>query len=186
MASPSSAPRLTLEERQWLHDKYERLAAEEGQLAGTRTSYFATIAAVLFTALVALAANLLAYPTVFVLLATLLSAFGILLGTVWAVLIHRTTDAQNLWRESARRLEELEPVIAVAVPSTVTLRSGEQLPIDLAQPFHSHATRFSENKAISLFDRVNPSRLTEILPSALIAVWSATLVVVWTWFLYVR
>jgi len=183
MAAPEPPRGLTLDDRRWLHDKYQELANEEGQLAGTRTSYFATIAAVLFTALVALAADLLSVPVVFVLLSTLLASFGILLGTVWVVLLHRTTDAQNMWREAARYLEAAAPPVDAAVPARITLRSGATIGVDLARPFQAHQARFSKENPISLLDRVNPSGLTEILPMCLIGIWTVTLVVIWCWFL---
>ena len=50
--SVASAPTLTYDDRRWLHDKYERLAAEEGQLSSVRTSYYAAIGTVLITGLV--------------------------------------------------------------------------------------------------------------------------------------
>jgi hypothetical protein len=182
MAASRSPGELTLDDRRWLHDKYQSLASEEGQLAGTRTSYFATIAAVLFTSLIALIATLIGIPVVFVLLVTLLSGFGILLGTVWAVLIHRTTDAQNMWREAARRLEDMVPPLEARVPARITLRSGATIEIDLTRPFIAHEQRFSKENPISLLDRVDPSRLMEVLPMSLIGVWTAALVVVWSWY----
>jgi len=182
MASPPPPSGLSLEDRRWLHDKYQGLANEEGQLSGTRTTYFATIAAVLFTSLIALAANLLSTPAVFVLLASLLSGFGILLGAVWAVLIHRTNDARNMWREAARHLEEIAPPIEGRIPAPITLRSGDTVEVDLTRPFLAHEERFSPANPISLLDRVNPSRMTEILPLTLIGVWAVTAAVVWVWF----
>jgi hypothetical protein len=175
-----------MEERRWLHDKYERLGEEEGQLAGSRTSYFAAIAAVLVTGLVVATSNLLSSPLILALVATFLSGFGILIATVWAVLLHRTTDAQSLWREAALRLEERNPPIEVPVLAPITLSSSAQITVDLARPYHVHLERFSPKNPISGLDRVNPSRLSGVMPLTLIVVWSSVLVVVWTWFFLLR
>ncbi|MCI4365674.1 MAG: hypothetical protein L3K10_06410 [Thermoplasmata archaeon] len=174
---------LTTEERRWLHDKYERLAAEEGQLSGSRTAYFATIGAVLLTGLVVLFANLLSHPIELALGATLLGGLGVLISIVWVLLLHRTNDAQAMWREAALRLEEIAPPVAPGLGSRVTLRSGATIPVDLAGPYHMHQARFSPANPISALDRVNPSRLTETMPLSLLVIWAAVLVVVWSWYL---
>jgi hypothetical protein len=179
---PSSPP-LSFDERRWLHDKYENLGAEEGQLAATRTSYFATVGAVLLTALVVLVANLLDQHAVFVTAVSLLAIFGILLSSVWAVLLHRTTDAQHLWREAALRLEDIAPPVEPVLPSSITLRSGAMLPGDLARPYHLHRERFSPSNHLTVWDRVDPWTLTEVLPLAFLLIWVGTLAGVWLWYL---
>ena len=184
--SPVSTPHpssLSLEERRWLHDKYERLGAEEGELAATRTTYFATVGAVLVTGLILVIINLLDRRSVLVESVTLLATFGILFSAVWAVLLHRTTDAQALWREAALRLEELAPPVPSEVVAPVTLRSGRTLQVNLAQPYRVHAERFSPKNPISRLDRVNPWALTEIMPLTFVIVWVVTLVGVWAWYL---
>jgi hypothetical protein len=183
---PAGAGGLTLEERRWLHDKYERLAAEEGQLSASRTAYFATIGAVLFTGFVVLIANLLSQPFVFALATTLLGALGVLIASVWTLLLHRTNDAQTMWREAALRLEEVAPPITPALAAVITLRTGATLPVDLNRPFQMHSARFSPNNPITWFDRFNPFRLMEVMPISLLVIWGAVLVLVWVWFLVVR
>ena len=177
---------LSPEERRWLHDKYERLSAEEGQLSATRTAYFATIGAVLLTGLVVLIADLLAVPSLFVVAATLLASLGVLTSTVWTFLLHRTNDAQAMWREAAQHLETAAPPIAVELPSTVTLRSRSTLPVDLRSPYQMHAIRFSAARPISYLDRFNPSRLMEVMPMTLLVIWVAVLSLVWGWFWFGR
>ena len=49
VAGPRKSGPLSESELRWLHDKYERLASEEGQLTASRTSYFAAIGTVLVT-----------------------------------------------------------------------------------------------------------------------------------------
>ena len=165
--------------RRWLHDKYERLAAEEGNLAASRTSYFAAIGTVLITGLVVALNYFLSQPRILDLVATFLAGLGILISFIWAVLLHRTLDAQALWREAAERLEALAPPIEGELPSAVTLRSGERLGIDLLRPFQSHARRFSEDRAISWMDRLRPGALTEVLPLCFLGIWLGVLVAVW-------
>ena len=165
--------------RRWLHDKYERLAAEEGELAASRTSYFAAIGTVLITGLVVALNYFLSQPRILDLVATFLAGLGILISFVWAVLLHRTLDAQALWREAAERLEGLAPPIEGELPAVVTLRSGAKLEIDLLRPFQSHARRFSADKAISWMDRLRPGALTEVLPLSFLGIWVGVLVAVW-------
>lgn len=172
---------LTADERRWLHDKYEHLAAEEGQLASARTSSFATIAAVQFTGFIVLVTNLLPHPVLFAGVTTLLGGFGILIAIIWALLLHRTYDAQELWRSAARQLEALAPPIGATDPAAVDLRSGHDLPIDLTRPFLAHSERFSPARAIPWVDRFNPYRLSEVMPVALIALWTGTILVTWVW-----
>jgi hypothetical protein len=176
----------TLEERRWLHDKYERLAAEEGQLSGIRTAYFATIGAVLLTGLVVLIADLLSVPVLFTVSATLLAGLGILVSSVWTILLHRTNDAQAMWREAALRLEEVAPPILQSLPVQITLRSRAAIPLDLNAPYHMHRARFAVGGEITFMDRINPNRLMEIMPISLTAIWACVLLVVWGWYLIGR
>ena len=187
--NPPASPTLEMlpiEERKWLHDKYERLAEEEGNLAASRTSYFAAIAAVLVTGLVVATSDLIGNPILLVLFATFFAGFGMLIAALWSVLFHRTTDAQNLWREAALRLEELDPPIDASVEAPITLRSGRTITVDLTRPYHAHAERFNPKNHISWLDRVNPAHLSEIMPLTLLGIWSAALVVIWAWFLFFR
>jgi len=165
--------------RRWLHDKYERLAAEEGDLAASRTSYFAAIGTVLITGLVVSINYFLSQPRVLVLVATFLAGLGIMISFIWAVLLHRTLDAQALWREAAEQLEHLRPPVSGELPGLVTLRSGAQLEVDLLRPFSTHARRFSRDKAISWMDRLRPGTLSELLPVCFLVVWCLVLSVVW-------
>ena len=182
-ASPAT---LTSEESRWLHDKFERLAAEEVQLSGARTSYFAAIGTILITGTIVTVADLLSQPLLLALVVTFLSALGVLISFVWVVLLHRTNDAQQMWRESALRLEMLRAPIAGELLAATTLRSGATLELNLLRPFAMHQERFSPANPISWLDRVNPERLTESLPLTFLVVWSATLVLVWVWFLALR
>jgi len=169
--------------RRWLHDKYERLAAEEGELAANRTSYFAAIGTVLITGLLVALNYFLSSPRELLLVVTFLAGLGILISFVWAVLLHRTLDAQALWRESAEQLERSCPPVDGELPGHVTLRSGATMPIDLLRPFSAHALRFSKEKAVSWMDRLRPGSLSEILPVCFVGVWGAALVAVWAFVL---
>ena len=173
-------------DRRWLHDKYERLAAEEGQLSANRTAYYAAIGTVLITGLLVAVVDLLADPAILATLVSLLALLGVLISVVWAVLLHRTNDAQNLWREAALRLEEEIPPLEGEFRAPVTLRSGTLLQVDLYRPFQTHNERFSSANHISWMDRVNPSRLTEILPVTFLVLWGGVLVLVWVWYLFLR
>jgi len=177
---------LTSEERRWLHDKYERLAGEEGQLASTRTSYYAAIGTVLITGLLLVIADLLNEPLILAPTVSFLAALGILISVVWAVLLHRTNDAQNLWREAALRLELHEPPISGEWRAPITLRTGATIRPNLLRPFETHRERFSPTNPISWLDRVNPSSLAEILPVSFIGIWVVVLATVWVWFLFLR
>jgi hypothetical protein len=168
--------------RRWLHDKYERLDAEEGELAANRTSYFAAIGAVLITGLVVALNYFLSDPRTLVLVVTFLAGLGITISVVWATLLHRTLDAQALWRESAEQLERLCPPVSGDLPGTITLRSGATMEVNLLRPFSTHARRFSRDQAISWMDRLRPGTLTEILPLCFLGIWSAILVAVWVVF----
>lgn len=162
--------------RRWLHDKYERLAAQEGDLAANRTSYFAAIGTVLITGLIVALNYFGGSRHTLVLVTASLSALGILISFVWTVLLHRTLDAQAMWRELAGQLERLAPPIDGELPGQVTLRSGGRLDVDLLRPFLAHAQRFSTDPSISWMDRVRPGALSEVLPVAFLAMWSAVLV----------
>ena len=165
--------------RRWLHDKYERLAAEEGELAASRTSYFAAIGTILITGFVVALNYFLAEPRVLDLVATFLAGIGIMVSFIWAVLLHRTLDAQALWREAAEQLEVLAPPVDGTLPSTVTLRTGDKLVVDLLRPFQTHARRFASDQAISWQDRLRPGSLTELLPVFFLGLWTIVLVTVW-------
>ena len=175
---------LTPEQRKWLHDKYERLAAEEGQLAASRTSYYAAIGSVLITGVVVAIADLSNQRLVLAAVATFLAAIGILISFVWAVLLHRTNDAQSLWREAAERLEVAEPPLVGDLPAPITLRSGETLTGNLLRPYQMHHERFDKERRISWMDRVDPGRLTEVLPIAFLVIWIAVVAFAWSWFLH--
>jgi dipeptide/tripeptide permease len=174
---------LSPEQRRWLHDKYERLAAEEGQLAAGRTSYYAAIGSVLVTGVVVAIADLSSQRFVLAAVATFLAAIGIFISFVWAVLLHRTNDAQALWREAAEKLEETEPPLEGELLAPVSLRSRETLTVNLLRPYQVHEERFARGGAIAWMDRVRPSRLTEALPVAFLAIWIAVLVFAWSWYL---
>jgi hypothetical protein len=184
--APTPATTMAPEERRWLHDKYERLASEEGQLSSTRTSYYAAIGTVLITALVVSVADLLADPVILAAVVTFLAALGLLISVVWAVLLHRTNDAQELWREAALRLEQAQPPVPGSWTGTITLRSGDTIHPNLLRPFETHAARFSDAKAVSWMDRFRPSRLMEVLPVTFLGIWAGVLVADWIWFLYLR
>lgn len=189
MESPSESPPtaspavLTPEERRWLHDKYERLAGDEGQLAAGRTSYFAAIASVLVTGVVVAVAYFSGRPLVLAVVATFLASIGIVFSFVWAVLLHRTNDAQTLWREAAWRLEESQPPLQGELSAPITLRSRETLVANLLRPYETHRERFARSKSIGWMDRVSPGKMTEVLPITFMTIWVVVLVYAWAWFL---
>jgi len=180
--SPPSVGALSPDDRKWLHDKYERMAAEESQLSANRTSYFAAIGTVLVTGLLVALASLFTNPFLFAAVMTFLAALGILISVNWIVLLHRTNDAQKLWREAAARLEVLDPPVEGQLMAPVTLRSGEELSVDLLRPYAVHTARFSRSTSISWMDRIDPSTLTESLPLAFLVLWVLSPVVVWGWY----
>jgi hypothetical protein len=180
---PGSGP-LAPEDRRWLHDKYERLAAEEGQLSASRTSYYAAIGTVLLTAFVVAIANLLGHPLVLVGMVSFLAVLGLVISVIWAVLLHRTNDAERLYREAALHLEETEPPLIGSLAAPVTLRSGETMQVNLLRPFETHARRFSATAPVSWMDRVTPSRLTESLPIVFIGIWTVVAIGSWAWYLF--
>lgn len=181
---PETRANLTLEDRRWLHDKYERLAAEESGLASSRTSYYAAIGTVLITGLVVAVADLLGQPRILVLIVTFLALLGIQISIVWVVLLHRTNDAKNLWREAACHLERDYPPLEGSWTAPITLRSAEVLQVNLLHPFLAHDARFSKTGPVSWMDRTNPDLLTEILPLTFITLWISVLIVIWAWFLF--
>jgi ABC-type sugar transport system permease subunit len=175
---------LTPEERRWLHDKYERLAAEEGQLSASRTSYYAAIGTVLLTAFVVAIADLLSHALILVGVVSFLALLGIVISVIWAVLLHRTTDAEKLYREAAGRLEAAEPPLTGALAAPITLRSGATMTVNLLRPYETHDRRFARTAPISWMDRTSPSALTEALPRVFIAIWTVVAIATWTWFLF--
>jgi hypothetical protein len=179
-------PGLGRDERRWLHDKYERLAAEEGQLSSLRTSYYAAIGTVLLTALVVAVADLLGEPPILLIVATFLALLGILISIVWTVLLHRTNDAQRMWREAALRLELAAPPLEGEFRAPITLRSGRTIQLDLYRPFLAHDERFADTRGISWLDRVNPNSLTEVLPMTFLGLWATVLGLVWIWYFLLR
>ncbi len=177
---------LSPEARRWLHDKYERLAAEEGQLSTSRTSYYAAIGTVLITGLLVVVEGLTNQPLILTGVVTFLASLGILISSVWAVLLHRTNDAKNLWREAARRLEETNPPLLGVWKAPITLRSGTTVQIDLLRPYLAHQERFATERGISWMDRANPAALTEVLPLTFLTIWGSVLAIVWVWYLVIR
>jgi hypothetical protein len=180
---PGSSASLTAEERRWLHDKYERLAGEEGNLLAGRTSYFATICAVLITGLVFALANLQNELPLLAISVTFLAAIGVMLSVTWEVLTRRTTGAQMLWRQAALQLEDEAAPLTGTLPAAVTLRKGGKIDVDLLRPYHAHRARFDTRNGGSWMERVNPATVSEVLPIGFIAIWSVVLAVVWVWFL---
>jgi hypothetical protein len=171
------------EARRWLHDKYERLAAEEGQLSSSRTTYYAAIGTVLITGLIVVSSDFMNDRLVLAVFVTFLATLGLLISAVWAVLLHRTNDAQNLWREAARRLEETNPPVEGSWNAAITLRSGTTLEADLLRPFLLHEARFSRRPGVPWMDRVDPTRWTGVLPVTFLAIWTVLLGGVWVWYL---
>jgi hypothetical protein len=131
-------------------------------------------------------ADLLGEPPILLVVATFLALLGILISVVWAVLLHRTNDAQKLWREAALRLELGAAPLEGEFRAPITLRSGDTIALDLYRPFLAHQERFADAKGISWMDRVDPGALTEILPMTFFAIWCVVLSVVWVWFFVLR
>jgi hypothetical protein len=171
------------DELRWLHDKYERLAAEEGGLTATRTSYFAAIGTVLVTGLIIAIANLLGHSWLLAAMISFLAGLGILISAVWAVLLDRTADAQELWREAALRLEQSTQLLPSGIPTTIALKSGRNLAVDLSRPYEVHALRFSRSTGAAWTDRMDPTTLMKTLPYTFVAIWGGALIAVWTWLL---
>lgn len=131
-------------------------------------------------------ADVLNEPNILVIVVSFLALLGILISIVWTVLLHRTNDAQKLWREAALRLELSQPPLEGEFRAPITLRSGETMSLDLYRPFLAHEERFAPSPKISWLDRVDPSWLTEILPLTFLLLWAAILVVIWFWYLILR
>lgn len=181
-AAPSPTyPAVPTDAVRWLHDKYERLGAEEGQLAANRTSYFAAIGTVLITGFVIGLNYFLPHPELLAEVVTFLAGLGILISVVWLILLHRTIDAQQLWRQSATALERLAPPVSVSLPATIAVRPGALLGVDLARPYSSHALWFSKDGPGSWVDHVSPDILSQVLPLTLVIVWSGVLAAVWVY-----
>lgn len=175
----TAAQALNDADRRWLHDKYERLAGEESTLSTNRTSYFAAIGTVLVTALVVAVNDFLPDSRLLLTFVSFLSVLGILISLIWTILLHRTTDARNMWQEAARHLERVAPPLPGQLLEGITLRSGDRLELDLLRPYTAHAQRFSKEKGVSWMDRVTPDTLVEVLPLSFIVLWVGVLVVGW-------
>ncbi len=175
---------LSEEERRWLHDKYERLAGEEGNLLAGRTSYFATICAVLITGLVFALVNLQGEAFLLAVSVTFLAAIGVVLSVVWEILVRRTTGAQRLWRDAALQLEEVAPPLVGSLSGEVSLRTQGRIQVDLLRPYHAHRQRFDKGAGASWMERINPATVSEVLPVTFIAIWAVALVTVWAWVLF--
>lgn len=172
-----------LEERRWLHDKYQSLAEYEARLADYRTSYFAVLNTALVAGMVLVVINLLRNPPVFAATATLLGLLGIGMSLLWAIVLHRTIAAQNLWRDAAMSLESDFPPVGRRLPSTVPGgRGSERIPVDLSRPYHTHRARFSRGPGAGYFDTVQPAELWSSVPVLFAVAWGAGLAVVWTWY----
>ncbi|MCI4360788.1 MAG: hypothetical protein L3J91_03720 [Thermoplasmata archaeon] len=180
------APPLASDERRWLHDKYERLANEEASLADSRTSYFAAIASALVAALVVLVINELGRPTIMVTMTTFLAAFGILISTVWTVVLHRTADAQALWRDAAILVERTTPPIATAARAQIPVHGKVAIDVDLTRPYQVHQIRFATGKDVPWIDRLNPSAVSANVPLTMVGLWCLVLVGIWYWFLFLQ
>ncbi|HYK92682.1 MAG TPA: hypothetical protein VEY07_01395 [Thermoplasmata archaeon] len=182
-APPWMSSTLPSGERRWLHDKYEKLAEHEAQLADYRTSYFAVLNSALVAGMVLVVINLLRNPPVFATTSTLLAGFGILMASVWAVVLHRTIAAQNLWRDAALALEtDFPPVTAPLIRRVPGGRAGEEISVDLARPYHAHRLRFSRDSGAGYLDTVRPAELWSNVPVLLTGAWVGVIVVVWAWY----
>lgn len=182
---PSRDPTLlSPEERRWLHDKYERLAGEEDKLSSTRTSYFAAIGTVIMTGLVVAIADLWSQPFTLAVSVTFYALFGVLISVVWDLLLRRTSHAASLWRGAAFQLEEIAPPLGRKLETELRLQTGEMMRADLSVPYHVHDELFSESNHIPRIDRINPTRLTEILPITFACTWSLILALAWVWYFF--
>ena len=175
---------LSPEELRWLHDKYERLAAEETHLVDSRTSYFAAITAALVAGLVLLIINELRSPPVFVAAASFLATLGVLVSAVWAVVLHRTSAAQRLWRAAAAALERSSMFPQRSLPARLAVHQGLEITIDLTRPYLAHAERFAGTHGLPWVDRVEPSELSSDLPVLLVGAWLAAFGAIWVWFVW--
>lgn len=153
----------------------------EGNLLAGRTSYFATICAVLITGLVFALVNLLGEPVLLTVSVVFLAAIGIVLSLVWEILVHRTTGAQRLWREAALRLEEQAPPLEGTLRGTVGARGARSVEVDLLRPYHAHLSRFGHGPEASWAERINPATVSEVLPISFVAIWTVVLLVMLVW-----
>lgn len=167
--------------RRWLHDKYERLAEMESQLAASRTSYFAAIGTVLLTGFVVSINYFLGDPTLLAEIVTFLAGLGVMISLVWVILLRRTVDAQQMWRHAAREVERRLPPIEGSVPYGVRTRTGATLDLDLLRPYTAHDRRFSDTPEVAWMDRLSPDVLTQILPTTFFAIWTSILVGIWVY-----
>lgn len=176
---------LLWEERRWLHDKYQRLAEHEAQLADYRTSYFGAILAALVAAQALIVINLRGAPNELVTSSTILDASGIAISAVWALVLHRTYAAQALWREALIQLEVHASPLPGRLDAVVSIRGGPAtIAVDLARPYHTHRDRFSARPNVPWLDRVRPLELTSDIPLILVGIWAVTLAIVWAWFVF--
>ena len=183
-AGPPPERPLTIEERRWLHDKYQELDHSEAELASYRSSFIAVVTTALVAALVYAVANVLPRgDLVFAITVTGLALLGGALATLWVVILWRTTAAQLLFREAAERLEALAPPIEPHLPTTIELRPGRSVAADLTRPYEMHRRRFVASKGIPWIDRINPSGLSNAIPIGLLVAWAVTTVGVWAWYL---
>lgn len=182
---PPSPSLLSQEDRRWLHETYRQFDLAEGQLADYRSSYTAAITTAIVAAMVYAVVNLLPKgQLLFAVTVSLLSAFGLLISSVWALVLRRTTEAQNLWRQAAFELEECAPPVPGPLFRPIPVRPGVEIPIDLTQPYHAHARRFQGPASIPRLDRVRPAELAGWVPVILLIVWAVVLAGVWTWYLF--
>ena len=181
--STSAGARVPAEERRWLHDKYQSLAEYEARLADYRTSYFAVLNTALVAGVVLVVINLLRTPPVFATTASMLTAFGVVMSVVWAIVLHRTIAAQNLWRDAALALEADYPPISGPLPSHVPGgRAGHLIPVDLARPYHTHRSRFSRGSGAGYLDSIRPAAVWSDVPILFGIAWGAAFVTVWAWY----
>ena len=167
-----------------MHDKYQRFDQSEGQLADYRSSYTAAVTTALVAAMVYAVVNLL--PKSALLFATtvsLLAAFGVLISLVWAVVLRRTTQAQQLWRDAAFRLEEDVPPVEGTISATLSASPTRSISVDLARPYHVHLERFA-GVGTSRLDRIRPADLTSQVPVLLVVVWSIVVAGAWVWYAF--
>ncbi len=169
-------------DRRWLHDKYEKLAEHEAQLADYRTSYFAVLNTALVAGTVLVVVNLLKTPPIFATAASLLAGFGLLMSVVWALLLHRTLAAQDLWRDAALALEAEFPPVPAPLPADLPAGvAGRRISVDLARPYHAHHLRFSGEHGASFLDTIRPAEVWSRIPVIFCGVWGTLLVAVWVW-----
>ena len=183
-APAASKPKeLTGEHRRWLHDKYQRFDQSEGQLADYRSSYTAAVTTAVVASMVYAVVNLLPRGgLVFAGTVSLLASFGVLISIVWAIVLRRTTEAQNLWREAALQLEELAPPVEASLLVPIPIRGGQTVTVDLARPYHAHAERFSAKNHVPWLDQIRPSELASQVPILLVGVWFTVVIGVWAWY----